>query len=459
MDGRSLARLRRELEGFVGELLADLPRRDQRVWAAVYLRGLLLDGDRKSIQPMAERLEAIDHKTGDERADYEQALQQFVNQSTWPADAVRDRLQRWLAARVRRQEQQAGRRVRPRAGRGGGKGAMFSEMQQLLIVDETGFPKQGEHSVGVARQYSGTLGKVANCQMGVSLQYARQPPDEAAGGEVFCVDMGLYLPEAWAADRDRMEAAGVPAGVVYEPKWRMALGMLERAKSHRLEGTVLADSTYGSVTEFRNALDQQGWRWCVGIDSTLSVIDAAEDLGQVPPWSGKGRPPTRPARVAAKVAGVSVRRWASDHAKDFRKVTWREGSRGKMSSRFAAWRVRPAHRLSDGRGPQGECWLLAEWPDGEQGQDAPTKFFFSNLPADASLRRLVRTAKGRWWVELSYREMKDELGLDHFEGRGWAGWHHHMVLVMLAYAFVVAHRRQKGGDATAPASASRRPAA
>ena len=182
----------------------------------------------------------------------------------------------------------------------------------------------------------------------------------------------------------------------------------------------------------------------------------------MPPWSGNGRPPTRPARVAAKVAGASVKRWAVDHATDFRTVNWRAGSRvrngnaRKLSGRFAAWRVRPAHRLSDGTAPLAACWLLAEWPEGE---DAPTKYFFSNLPAATPLRRLVRAAKGRWWVEQSYREMKDELGLDHYEGRGWVGWHHHVVLVMLAYAFVVARRRQKGGGVTGRASASRRPAA
>lgn len=170
MDGRSLGRLKRELDEFVGELLVDLPRRDQRAWATAYLRGLLLDGERKSVGPMAERLAAIDHERGADRRDYEQALQQFVGQSTWPADAVRDRLQRWLAARGRR---------RPTDG----------TPADLLILDDTGFPKQGTSTVGVARQYTGTLGKVAGCQVAVTLQHARQPAaGTAAGGEVFCVD-------------------------------------------------------------------------------------------------------------------------------------------------------------------------------------------------------------------------------------------------------------------------------
>ncbi len=448
MDGRSLGRLKRELDGFVGELLVDLPRRDQRAWATTYLRGLLLDGDRKSVGPMAERLAATDHEPAGDRRDYEQALRQFVGQSPWSADAVRDRLQRWLADR--------GRRRRAAAADGTGT--------DLLILDDTGFPKQGTASVGVARQYTGTLGKVASCQVAVTLQHARQPAAGTAdGGEVFCVDARLYLPETgWCDDRRRMDRAGVPPDVGYQPKWRIALDMLRRARANGLGGTVLADSLFGTVTAFRRGLDEQGWAWCVGVDSTVSVIGAAEDLGPVPPWSGNGRPPTRPARVAARVAGVPVKRWAVERAADFRTVNWRDGSRAehgrprKLGSRFAAWRVRPAHRLSDGRGPQPACWLLAEWPAGE---DAPTKYVFANLPATTPLRGLVRAAKGRWWVEQSYREMKDELGLDHYEGRGWAGWHHHVVLVMLAYAFVVARRRQKGGGATGPGSASRRPAA
>jgi SRSO17 transposase len=437
MDGRLLKRLRRELEEFVEELMSDLRRRDQRRWAQTYLRGLMLDGDRKSIEPMARRLEEID---GSKR-DYEQSLQQLVNQSTWPAELVRNRLQRWVSARSAAQLHQQ-------------PGGSAAEIQRFLIVDETGYAKQGKNSVGVSRQYSGTLGKVASCQVAVTLQYASQPAARAQGGEVFCVDTRLFLPEKeWCSDRKRMKGAGVPDDVGYEPKWKMALTMLERAKANGLRGMVLADALYGSVTEFRFSLEKQGWTYSVGVESTLSIIDAAEDLGEVPPWSGKGRPPTRPSRVAAKVAGVSVKRWAMDRAADFRTVNWREGSRGrrgkarKLSGRFAAWRIRPAHRLSDGRRPQGECWLLAEWPEGE---DAPTKYFFSNLPAKASLRQLVRAAKGRWWVEQNYREMKEELGLDHFEGRSWVGWHHHMVLVMLAYAFIVAYRRQKRGDMTSP---------
>ena len=172
------------------------------------------------------------------------------------------------------------------------------EVHRFLIIDETGFPKQGKNSVGVSRQYSGTLGKVANCQMAVTLQFATQPAEKAEGGEVFCVDTRLFLPEKpWGNDRQRMTQAGVPLDVGYEPKWKMSLTMLERAKANGLTGVVLADALYGSVTEFRRSLDREGWTYCVGVESTLSVIDAAEDLGEVPPWLGNGRPPTRPTRV------------------------------------------------------------------------------------------------------------------------------------------------------------------
>jgi SRSO17 transposase len=402
MDAKQLTRLRADLAAFLDELMPDrLGNVTRRRWAEVYLRGLLLDGHRKSVEPMAQRLRATD---GSAR-DYEQALQQFLNQSPWDDRPVRDRLTRRVLAAV-----------------GSGR---------FVIVDDTGFPKQGTHSVGVSRQYSGTLGKVGNCQAAVTLQYA-------TGQEVLALDAELYLPEEWGSDRDRLAAAGVPRGISYRPKWQIALALLARAKANGLSGVVLADSAYGDATDFRQALDDGRWPYCVGISSTLKVVAADHDFGRVPPYRGKGRPPSRPQKVRAGAVAPSVKEWAQARAKDFRRVTWREGTKGKLSSRFAAWRVRPAHRLSAGKEPLAACWLVVEWPEGEA---EPTKYFFSNLAATAPLVRLVRTAKGRWWVEHSYKEAKDELGLDHFEGRGWRGWHHHVTLVLLAYAFLVLRRR------------------
>jgi SRSO17 transposase len=351
---------------------------------------------------MADRLRAIDRSPHG----YEQGLQQFLSQSPWPARVVRDQLARHLAA----------------------AGGVRS-----LIVDDTGFPKQGRHSVGVARQYSGTLGKVGNCQVAVTLQ-------AATGRDVVALDAELYLPQTWADDPERCRAARIPADVGYRPKWQIGLALLARARANGFAGVVLADRAYGDVTEFREALAAGQWKYCVGLSSTLKVIDAAADLGEVPPYRGRGRPPSRPAKVRAGARSESVLGWAQARSQAVRAVAWREGSKGKLTSRFAAWRVRPAHRWSAGREPLAPCWLLVEWPAGAR---EPTKFFFSNLPPSTSLRALVRAAKGRWWVEHSYKELKDELGLDHFEGRSWVGWQHHVTLVLVAYAFLVVQRRKK----------------
>lgn len=262
------------------------------------------------------------------------------------------------------------------------------------------------------------------------------------------MDADLYLPkDSWGNNPDRLKAAGIPEEVGYRPQWQMGLTLLGRAKANGFSGVVLADSAYGDVTEFRQSLDAEGWRYCVGVEKALKVIAAAADLGEGPPYTGRGRPPSRPEQVRPGAPSASVLEWAQGRARDCRKVTWRQGSTGKWSSRFAAWRVRPAHKLSAGKEPLAPCWLLVEWPEGEA---APTQFFFSNLPAGTSLRQLVRTAKGRWWVEPSYKELKDELGLDHFEGRSWRGWQHHVTLVVLACAFLVLRRRRRRGKKGGP---------
>lgn len=403
MNARTLAKLRQDLTSFLDDVVGTMGHPSRRRWCDAYLRGVLLDGHRKSVEPMANRLKAIEQGA----EDYEQALQQFLNQSPWDDQAVLGGLQTWIARQF------------------GSDG--------FLIIDDTGFPKQGQHSVGVARQYTGTLGKIASCQVAVTLQLA-------TARDVVGLDAKLYLPEAWAEDEDRMERAGVPDAVGYQPKWQMALAMLRRAGTHGFRGTVLADSLFGTVTEFREQLAVAGRTYCVGIDSTLKVIAADADLGPVPKHSGPGRPASRPGKVRARAKSPHVKQWALGHAADFRMVTWRQGSKGKMTGRFAAWRVRPAHKLSSGKEPLAACWLLVEWP---ADADQPAKYFFSNLPTTTSLKRLVAVAKSRWWIEHSYRELKDELGLDHFEGRSWRGWHHHVVLVLMAYAFLQNIRRKR----------------
>jgi SRSO17 transposase len=403
MDARKLIKLRKDLASFLDDVVGTLGNSRRRRWCESYVRGVLLDGQRKSIEPMSARLKKVEQ--GPE--DYEQALQQFINQSPWDEQAVLDSLQTWV-------------------------GRQFGT-EGYLILDDTGFPKQGQHSVGVSRQYTGTLGKVASCQVAVTLQLATER-------EVLGLDARLYLPQAWAEDRKRCEKSGIPAEVAYQPKWQLALAMLRRAHANGLSGTVLADSLFGTVTEFREQLAAEDWTYCVGIDSTLKVIAADADLGPVPRYSGRGQPPKRPLKVRANPKSPSVKQWAVDHLDDFRKVTWREGTKGKMMGRFAAWRIRPAHKLSAGKVPLDACWLLVEWP---KDSEHPAKFFFSNLPETTRLKQLVATAKSRWWIEHSYRELKDELGLDHFEGRSWRGWHHHIVLVLLAYAFLQHLRRRR----------------
>lgn len=404
MNGRKLERLKKDLGSFIEPMVRDFKRVDQRGWAAKYLRGLLLDGDRKSIEPMARRLEEIDRSMGD----IEQSLQQFIDQSPWDERLVRRRLADWA-------------------------NRTLVGNQRFLIVDGVGFPKQGKHSVGVARQYSGTLGKVGNCQVAVTLQLASER-------EVIALDAELYLPACWTEDSARCHEAKIPEGVTYQPKWGLCLNMIDRARESGLDGIVLADAEFGSVTEFRQRLESMGLTYVVGVESTLAVIDADLDLGEIAQHHGPGRPITRPQKVREGIETQSVKEWGTQHASRVRWVTWREGSKGKLRGRFAAWRVRTAHKLRAGKTPSEPTWLIAEYS--EEG-DSPAKYFLSNMPATSSLVRLVRSAKSRWIIERSYEEMKGELGLDHFEGRRWRGWHHHVTLVFVAYAFLIAQRRKK----------------
>jgi SRSO17 transposase len=266
MDARKLAQLRNDLTAFLDEVAGSLGHPRRRHWCDAYLRGVLLDGHRKSVEPMAARLRAIE--PGDEG--YGQSLQQFLNQSPWDEQPVLDDLH----ARIGR-----------RFGTDG-----------FLIIDDTGFPEQGEHSVGVARRYTGTLGKVARCQVAVTLQFA-------TAARVVALDARLYLPEAGAGDRERLTRAGAPAAVGYEPKWQLARAMVRRAVANGFRGVVLADSLFGTVTAFREGRAAGGRAYGVGIDSTLEVIAADADLGPVPRRRaaaarrpdrracGRGRPP------------------------------------------------------------------------------------------------------------------------------------------------------------------------
>jgi len=388
-----LARVRGRLVAFAEEMLAPLQRSDQRRWGEVYLRGLMLDGRRKSIEPMAARL-----PDGDE-----QCLQQFVNQSPWEWQPVRRRLARRPSAAI---------------------------VAEAWIVDDTSFPKFGRDSVAVGRQYCGALGKVANCQVGVSIN--------AATDEASCpLDWRLFLPEEWDDDRERRTKTRLPDEIRYQPKWRLALEMLDDLRKDGLEpAVILADGGYGEISEFRLALDQRELDYVVQVKGATSAY--AEDVRpETPAYSGTGRPPKpryRARRSSLKTLALAAGRDA------LRTVSWREGSRGKLSSRFLALRVRPANvqlRRAAGADELPLRWLLCEWPD---GANEPVKYWLSNLRAETPLKRLVGLAKLRWRIEHDYRELKDALGLDHFEGRSYPGWHHHVTLVSLAHGFLTLER-------------------
>jgi SRSO17 transposase len=392
---KQLAKCRQRLQVFTEEMLAPLGRSERRHWGGVYVRGLLLDGDRKSVGAMIPRL-----PDGNE-----QALQQFVSQSPWPWEPVWERLAQKMTKAF---------------------------ATTAWIVDDTGFPKKGEHSVGVARQYSGTLGKTANCQIAVSLHAASATGSSPLG-------FRLYLPKEWTEDPERLRRAGVPEGVSFQEKWRLALALVDQALGWGLAPppVVLADAGYGENSAFRQGLEDRHLPYAVGISSQVSVWTTPPECG-VPDGGGQRRP-TKCVRYGEQ-RPVSVREVAAAQQKHFRRVTWREGSKGPMRSRFWAGRVQSAHRWSTGAAPGKVVWLLIEWPPAET---APTKYYLCDLPASLSLRRLVAITRGRWRVEQDYQQLKEELGLDHFEGRSWTGWHHHVTLVMLAHAFLRLEQKRR----------------
>jgi SRSO17 transposase len=404
---KQLAACRKRLDTFLTEMLAPVGRKDRRQWGGVYLRGLLLDGERKSAGAMAARL-----PDGNE-----QSLQQFLNQSPW------DWLPLWqqMAARLER---------------------TFSA-GVAWIVDDTGFPKKGEHSVGVARQYSGTLGKTANCQIAVSLHRT-----DARGSSP--LGFRLYLPQEWTDDRERCRAAGVPEEISFRPNWQLALGLIAQALDWGLAHppVVLADAAYGEVTAFREALEGRNLAYAVGISKALAVWPEPPD-GTVPNGTGRGRP-VKCMRFDGKKP-VSVKELALAHRKRFRTVTWREGSQGPLTSRFWAKRVASAHDWNHGKAPGKEVWFLVEWPADEA---EPVKYYLCDLPKSMSLQRLVATARGRWRVEQDYQQLKEELGLDHFEGRSWMGWHHHVTMVLLAHLFLRLEQKRRASKSTLDAAAS-----
>jgi SRSO17 transposase len=388
--------------GYVERLGDVLGHADRRAPLRAYTTGLLLPGERKSVEPMAARVDPA--RVGAAH----QSLHHFVAKAAWDdaslLKAVRDHV---LPAMLERGPIRA------------------------WLVDDTGLPKKGKLSVGVARQYCGQLGKRDNCQVAVTLSVATEHAS-------LPIAYRLYLPEAWAGDPARRAAAGVPDEVAFATKPAIALGQVERALADGVPpGVVVTDAGYGNDTDFRDGVTAAGLPYVAGIQGTTGLWPPGAGPLPAAPRGGKGRPPKRlrrdpehrPLAAEELAAGLPGDAWKA--------VTWREGTAGPLASRFAAVRVRPAHddfRLSE---PRAGEWFLAEWPEGEK---EPTKYWLSTLPEATSLEDLVATAKLRWRIERDFEELKQELGLGHFEGRGWRGFHHHASLCVAAYGFLVAER-------------------
>ena len=308
------------------------------------------------------------------------------------------------------------------------------------IVDDTGFLKKGTHSVGVARQYCGQVGKQDNCRVAVSLSVATHHAS-------LPIAWRPYLPESWASDRERRKASHVPPEISFQTKAAIALAQIRQAVEQGVPpAPVLADSAYGNETRFREGITELELQYAVGVHENMTVWQPGEVPRPKKRRKGRGRPPTRLHRDAEHQP-VSVKELAfslPDHA--WKIVTWREGTRQKLKSRFAAVRVRPAHRDQKRSEPYPEEWLLLEWPSGET---EPAKYWLSTLSAQTRLTALVRLAKHRWIIERDYEELKQELGLGHYEGRRWRGFHHHATLCIAAYGFLVIERTRFSPSACA----------
>jgi SRSO17 transposase len=375
---------------------------DRHVPLKNYCTGLLLPGERKSVEPLAARLAPENVRR------MHQALHHVVADAPWSDEAVLDRCMDFVIPAMLRRDPVV-----------------------AWVVDDTGFPKNGRESVGVARQYCGQVGKQDNCRVAVSLSVTTEKASMP-------VAFRLYLPESWVKDYERREKTGVPDSIQFETKPDIALDQIRPARERGFpQGVVLADAGYGTDTKFRSELTKLEMAYVVGVQSTTTVWKPGEGPKPAPARRGNtGRPRKLLQRDAE--SPVSVKELAlSLPAEAWKTVTWRQGVKQKLQSRFTAQRVRSAHRDYWRSQPHSQEWLLMEWPVGES---EPTKYWLSTLPAEIALPELVHLAKHRWIIERDYQELKQELGLGHYEGRGWRGFHHHATLCIAAYGFLVAER-------------------
>jgi len=384
------------LFGAIGHVDRTLPLRD-------YCLGLLLPGARKSVEPMAALT-----APGRVPAQH-QSLLHFVGNAPWSDERVLSKVRDLVLPSLERH------------------GPIVA-----WIIDDTGFPKKGCHSVGVTRQYCGQLGKQDNCQVAVTLSIANHVAS-------LPVAYRLYLPEEWAADPVRRAKVGVPETVGFATKPELALAQIRAACAAGIpRGIVLMDAGYGAETRLRTEITALGLRYIAGVQPHTTVWPRGR--GPLPPkvWSGRGRPASRtrrdgehqPFQVKALARGLPEAAWKT--------ITWREGSTAWLTSRYARLRVRAAHRDDGLKEPRAEEWLLIEWPAEEA---EPTKYWLATLPEDSPFAELVGLAKRRWRIERDDQELKQELGLGHYEGRGWRGFHHHSTLCIAAYGFLIAERQ------------------
>ena len=393
VDHTATARIQR-LVRWLEQFKSCFGHRAQLLSLRNYVQGVFSDSERKSMQAMLARVT--------EPVAY-QAFQHFITHAPWEAERV------W-------------RRLR----------AVLPERRGIFILDGTSFPKQGPSSVGVARQYCGALGKIANCQVAVTAALW-------TGVRAWWLGAALYLPEEWLTSVARQRAR-IPRAVRFQEKWRLALRLLRQARASGLTLTaVLADAEFGDVTAFRAALHRLRLPYAVGISSHLTVFATRPRLVRPEPTS-RGRPRTR-WRMARPIVPIAVRALITQLPPSaWRRVTWRNGRQPQRHARFTAVRVTPAHDWRHGR-LAPEIWLLCEE---EAGRKRRLKYYFVHLPAAASLRALVGLAHQRWAIEQQYQELKSELGLDHFEGRTWPGWQHHAVLTAVAHAYTQRERMRRG---------------
>ena len=375
---------------------------DRKLPLRNYCTGLLLDGERKSVEPMAARL-APNHLQS-----MHESLHHFVAQSPWSDDDMLRQVRNYVLPVMQK--------VGP---------------VTAWIVDETGVVKKGIHSVGVARQYCGRVGKKENCQVAVSLSVA------TASGSL-PMAWRLYLPEEWAHDPERRKAAEIPGQVPFQTKPQIALAQIQQAVVDGVApGVVLADEVYGSNREFREGVADLKLNYSVAVRCTTTVWALERQPLPPKPWKGKGPQPTRMRRDGAHQP-ITMQQLAHQLPEQaWHEVAWREGSKKTLRSRFASLRVRPAYGDDRKGSLQPEHWMLIEWP---AGNDEPSGYWLASMPADLSLKRLVATSKHRWVIERDYEELKGELGLAHYEGRNWRGYHHHATLCIAAYGFLMAER-------------------